>query len=1217
MKFTGGDNQEFTQYETLIHQIMMRNELNDGEGAYALSRKENNTSGYKFGGNQMDLSQNNFAQGVLEDILRTGRVNDSEISNILQTVKDRTKTLTAQQSEMINMLLSSDYGIQQINKIYPEEIKRKTAAVQERLANCLPQVKKIAENNLLVRSLLVAYQNEGHFDANSPLSTLLTTGNLVLNNTQITLDANNFTTGELVAKFNKLKTITTDVLFRDDSKRRYDNIKGVFEDFLKEQLVASLSLNNNMLGSERILPNLDPGHRKYTPDELEALALRAITGNDPPVLEKEYNLMQNGSTSTEKSSNYSSVQNAVAYVDTIKTYGFGLLQTLKDKKEEFDKVSAEPENTPNHAERVAAAEQAVTNVNNENITFQKNVETAMAWGQFTVSMATQLAHVTKHDEEANKIAFYGSTLLTAGLAAAQLYTTGDPRALLSLSNSLMGLTSGVPAPSPEQQMLNMIASNLQEIKQDLGEIKQEIAAIHTQIEHLSNQMESHLVTITRIGLEILKEVNKLAENIQHLELTHMLTTQEDRDLYTGYIGVETDLRHGTSLSPERAADINLIISTYTQRVAILKSTLATLEVATIDNFAKQIVSRAAIHDAKPAFGVLHSLHLFFRYVESLIVQRFQYDTKCVEDLVNLPIWQNGIKARITFLRRLQEQNGLNDFLKKVGTQSVCNALNEDISRAQHTLNQLRSLAYTNIFEQLFENMHEDFKSLIKTYSSHPYHNDDEGLNIYTSKTGDYRKNAIVPDKFNNVIKAEYQKNVPKSWDKNNIIPSKNDYPGRNTYNDIKPLPIVGQECWSTYEAEFQVNNNNVLLPNYNFNTTGDQIGELIPTINFRKEDNGFSYPNGYSFQIYFGYTTRKIEHREHHDRPDRLLRNNFIDTWTEIVKEPASGELIVEMHVVDKKTWDDILFQKINPEPHYDTDQKSLENIFNHVQAGEHFQKMENWKTVITALLDLFADDCKEKRDLIRAFENYYLDQKGFLTTLTNGKSVKWKKTWVSAEADFSPLIALVEKNYSNLTNVLKDFNLILTDFTNKRTFREINDLIQQLRGFILLFQSMKNVNDYSSPEYVDRLLSATLMEVSADEDQKLDTQWNISEGRWRAKCTREGTTRKFNALWSAPHESSTPNCPLQIFVTHNNEVTILRDTTANSNVKAVYSGKLDPAKKQVTGTAISYSGGTPKKFNWSAKIGDNTRMSAHAYDSNDSADLDVRSRSRFHFFNS
>lgn len=54
-RFTGGD--DLQDRYLLYHKAMMKNELYDGRGAYQLSFA-GGQSGFSFGGNQMDMSQN-------------------------------------------------------------------------------------------------------------------------------------------------------------------------------------------------------------------------------------------------------------------------------------------------------------------------------------------------------------------------------------------------------------------------------------------------------------------------------------------------------------------------------------------------------------------------------------------------------------------------------------------------------------------------------------------------------------------------------------------------------------------------------------------------------------------------------------------------------------------------------------------------------------------------------------------------------------------------------------------------------------------------------------------------------------------------------------------------------------------------------------------------------------------------------------------------------
>lgn len=100
LKFTGGNF--LYGIQKVYHDIMMKNELSDGKGAYKLSYA-GDQSGPSFGGNQMDISTNADARKILSEIINA---------------KDRlgNSFLTNQEKNRLNKLLS-DQDMQNVNSI--------------------------------------------------------------------------------------------------------------------------------------------------------------------------------------------------------------------------------------------------------------------------------------------------------------------------------------------------------------------------------------------------------------------------------------------------------------------------------------------------------------------------------------------------------------------------------------------------------------------------------------------------------------------------------------------------------------------------------------------------------------------------------------------------------------------------------------------------------------------------------------------------------------------------------------------------------------------------------------------------------------------------------------------------------------------------------------------------------------------------------------------
>lgn len=77
VRFTGGDN--FTGLLKIYHDVIMKNELHDGKGAYKLSHA-GGESGPSFGGNQMDIAGNEDARKALADIIINAQGKVAELS---------------------------------------------------------------------------------------------------------------------------------------------------------------------------------------------------------------------------------------------------------------------------------------------------------------------------------------------------------------------------------------------------------------------------------------------------------------------------------------------------------------------------------------------------------------------------------------------------------------------------------------------------------------------------------------------------------------------------------------------------------------------------------------------------------------------------------------------------------------------------------------------------------------------------------------------------------------------------------------------------------------------------------------------------------------------------------------------------------------------------------------------------------------------------------
>lgn len=132
-EFKGGDN--FTGIYRDYHEIMMRNELRGGKGAYRLSWAGTGKSGPSFGGNQMDLAKSQYGRRIFLHILRNavnelGKpfLNMDEIKRV-EEILDKPEQMAGKKLESIfqdikkiQLALCSEYGKREIDEAYVEEI---------------------------------------------------------------------------------------------------------------------------------------------------------------------------------------------------------------------------------------------------------------------------------------------------------------------------------------------------------------------------------------------------------------------------------------------------------------------------------------------------------------------------------------------------------------------------------------------------------------------------------------------------------------------------------------------------------------------------------------------------------------------------------------------------------------------------------------------------------------------------------------------------------------------------------------------------------------------------------------------------------------------------------------------------------------------------------------------------------------------------------------
>ncbi len=204
MRFTGGDG--YTGYEKLVHDIMMVNELNNGEGAYQLSDAKLGNSGYSFGGNQMDLLKNPHAKNILDDILKNnGLISFDEPlrKNLLETVTTPGMILSETNLTSINKALASDYGKVKINEAYREEISNKMEGVKVCISGSNDKIKTIIEGSDYLKAFLFDYSNQFGLKVDGKMSKFLKGKEVTLydenfNKRSLTLSLENLNEGSLI-----------------------------------------------------------------------------------------------------------------------------------------------------------------------------------------------------------------------------------------------------------------------------------------------------------------------------------------------------------------------------------------------------------------------------------------------------------------------------------------------------------------------------------------------------------------------------------------------------------------------------------------------------------------------------------------------------------------------------------------------------------------------------------------------------------------------------------------------------------------------------------------------------------------------------------------------------------------------------------------------------------------------------------------------------------
>ena len=178
MRFTGGDN--LSGFNRLVHNVFMKNELNNGEGAYEISYCKAGRSGYSFGPVQWDLKSNPaMRQGLFTDILTNAKDSNGNIiidlntrNSILNHVAGN-GSLSPGERNLVNQALSSSYGVQKINEAYLTDLDTAISKIDGVINKVTDPEDKAFLQTDLGRLFLIDYNNQFNISSNGPMEKFL------------------------------------------------------------------------------------------------------------------------------------------------------------------------------------------------------------------------------------------------------------------------------------------------------------------------------------------------------------------------------------------------------------------------------------------------------------------------------------------------------------------------------------------------------------------------------------------------------------------------------------------------------------------------------------------------------------------------------------------------------------------------------------------------------------------------------------------------------------------------------------------------------------------------------------------------------------------------------------------------------------------------------------------------------------------------------------
>ncbi len=263
-KFNGGNflTPEKDKLMYYIHNMMMINELSNGQKAYQISNAKLANSGPSFGPFQYDLGSNKQARILFEKIANSTKnnyglniLNSTELSYIKNHFYKPFKNFTTHEKQefnkmqdKINQVLSSDNGQKIINQDYLKYLKIKALKVELIINNVTnPENKQRLINNLEMQLIIADTRNQFGTKVNAALVDFLNKSqdqHIVMPYSKKQVSVEDYITPADLIKF-KFSTIYG-LKYPNDTQRRLLNIKDItFTNPNKNYHIKNLDENNN------------------------------------------------------------------------------------------------------------------------------------------------------------------------------------------------------------------------------------------------------------------------------------------------------------------------------------------------------------------------------------------------------------------------------------------------------------------------------------------------------------------------------------------------------------------------------------------------------------------------------------------------------------------------------------------------------------------------------------------------------------------------------------------------------------------------------------------------------------------------------------------------------------------------------------------------------------------------------------------------------------